>query len=56
MGKLVFAKIKDYSGEIQVCFMKDMLNFHTGKQVVQNLSIDGEEKSAFKIAEKYCQI
>ena len=30
MGKLLFVKIKDHSGEIQVCFMKDAVIFNTG--------------------------
>ncbi|HRY91639.1 MAG TPA: OB-fold nucleic acid binding domain-containing protein, partial [Candidatus Gracilibacteria bacterium] len=27
-GKLTFAKLRDHSGEIQVCFMQDFLNAH----------------------------
>lgn len=56
MGKLVFAKIRDHSGDIQVCFMKGSVKFYTGKEVVENILVDREEKTAFKIAEKYCQV
>lgn len=56
MGKLLFAKIQDYTGDIQVCFMKDAVKFNTGKNTVENILIEGEEKSAFKIAEKFCQM
>ncbi len=56
MGKLVFAKIIDHSGEIQVCFMKGAVEFNTWKELVENILVEGEEKSAFKIAEKFCQL
>jgi len=60
MGKLVFAKLRDHSWDIQVCFMKDMVSFETGlgwdRSRISSLLIEGEEKSAFKIAEKFCQV
>ncbi len=84
MGKLVFSKIIDHSGEIQLCFQRDKVIFNTGNptfchpgprsgvsekwdperdpetssgwQLVNSLTIDGEEKTAHKIAEKYCQM
>ena len=56
MGKLLFAKIQDHTGAIQVCFMKDAVLFHTGKNTVEAITVEGEEKSAFKIAEKFCQM
>jgi len=31
MGKLTFATIKDQSGSLQVCFMKDVVKFNTGR-------------------------
>jgi hypothetical protein len=37
---LMFAKLLDHSGEIQICFMKDMLQFHTGKELVQSIVIE----------------
>ena len=55
-GKLAFAKIMDRSGTIQICFMKDLLKFHTGKEIVDTLIIDGEPKSAYKIAEKFINV
>ncbi|MDD5212975.1 MAG: lysine--tRNA ligase [Candidatus Gracilibacteria bacterium] len=56
MGKLVFGKIRDFSGDIQISFMRDKVIFNTGKEIVENIIIAGEEKSAFKIAEKFCQV
>ncbi|MDD4151806.1 MAG: lysine--tRNA ligase [Candidatus Gracilibacteria bacterium] len=56
MGKLVFGKIRDFSGDIQISFMRDKVIFNTGKELVENIIIEGEEKSAFKIAEKFCQV
>ena len=56
MGKLVFGKIRDHSGDIQMCFMRDKVDFNTGKEIVQSLEIWGETKTAFKIAEKFCQV
>jgi lysyl-tRNA synthetase class II len=55
-GKLSFAKIRDHSGDIQVCFMRDLLTFNTGREIVESIEIAGEEKSAYKIAEKFCQV
>lgn len=56
MGKLLFWKIRDNTADIQVCFMKGVIDFNTGREVIQEISVDGEPKSAFKIAEKYCQV
>ncbi len=58
-GKLAFAKIRDHTGTIQISFMRDMVEFHTGNentQTVTSLMLDGEEKTAYKIAEKYIQV
>lgn len=55
-GKLAFARIADLSGDIQICFMKDKLVFNTWKTVVESLVIDGEEKSAYKIGEKFVNV
>lgn len=56
MGKLTFGKIRDHTGDIQMCFMRDKVDFNTGREIVQSITIAGEEKSAFKIAEKFCQV
>ncbi|ATU05507.1 lysine--tRNA ligase [Candidatus Gracilibacteria bacterium HOT-871] len=56
MGKLLFGKIIDNSGAIQILFKKDSVLFNTGKEIVENIKIDGEEKSAFKVAEKLVQM
>lgn len=56
MWKLTFAKLRDNTGDIQVCFMRDMVNFNTGRKLVAELEIWGEMKSAYKIAEKFCQV
>ncbi len=56
MWKLVFGKIRDFSWDIQISFMRDKVLFNTGKELVENIIIEWEEKSAFKIAEKFCQV
>jgi len=56
MWKLTFAKIRDNTGDIQVCFMRDKVDFNTGKKVVQELEIWWEIKTSYKIAEKFCQV
>lgn len=55
-GKLAFAKIMDQTWTIQICFMKDKFKFNTWKEVVDNLTIDWEEKSAYKISEKFINV
>jgi lysyl-tRNA synthetase, class II len=55
-GKLAFAKIMDHSSTIQVCFMKDKFKFNTWKEVVESLIIEGEEKSSYKISEKFINV
>lgn len=56
MGKLFFGKIRDNTGDIQVCFMRGMIEFDTGRECVKEIEIDGENKTAIKIAEKFCQV
>jgi len=56
MWKLTFAKIRDNSDDIQICFMRDRVDFNTGKTLVKELEIWGDMKSAYKIAEKFCQV
>lgn len=55
-GKLTFAKIRDNTDTIQVCFMRDLIKFNTGAEIVSEIEIAGETKSAYKIAEKFCQV
>ena len=54
--KLAFAKIIDHTSSIQICVMKDKFKFNTWKEVVDSLVIDGEEKSAYKISEKFINV
>lgn len=39
MGKLVFAKIRDHSGDIQIAFMRDKVIFNTGHSQVESIEI-----------------
>ncbi len=55
-GKLAFAKIMDHTGTLQICFMKDKFQFHTGSDLVDSLVIDGEEKTSYKISEKFVNV
>jgi hypothetical protein len=36
--------------------MRDKVDFNTGIKIVQELEIAGENKTAYKIAEKFCQV
>ena len=56
MWKLTFAKLRDHSSDIQVCFMKGKVWFNTGREVVESIKISWEEKTAYKIAEKFAQV
>ncbi len=56
MWKLVFGKLRDNTGDIQVCFMKWKVVFNTWREIVESIEIAGEEKKAHKIAEKFCQV
>ncbi len=56
MWKLTFAKIMDNSSEIQICFSKNHIKFNTGRKIVDEIEIDWEKKSAYKIAEKFAQV
>lgn len=55
-GKLTFVRLRDNTADIQVSFMRDNIVFNTWKEVVETIIIAGEEKSAYKIAEKFCQV
>ncbi len=56
MWKLTFAKLRDNTWDIQVCFMRDKVDFNTGREIVKELEIAWEMKTAYKIAEKFCQV
>lgn len=56
MWKLLFAKIRDNTWDIQICFQKEKINFNTWRKIVESIEISWEEKNALKIAEKFCQI
>jgi hypothetical protein len=36
--------------------MRDKVVFNTGKEQVDSIEIAGEPKTAYKIAEKFCQV
>ena len=58
-GKLAFAKITDKSWTLQICFMKDKLSFNMwdpANTIVESLIIEDEEKSAYKISEKFINV
>ena len=55
-GKLTFAKLRDNTDNIQISFMRDKVIFNTGKELVESIEIAGEPKTAYKIAEKFCQV
>lgn len=54
--KLAFAKIQDNTSSIQVCFMIDKFVFNTWRKIVDSLEIAWENKTAFKISEKFLDI
>jgi hypothetical protein len=57
MWKLIFARIVDNTASVQISFSReDNVILYTGKTEVEKIIIAGEEKTAFKIAEKFCQI
>jgi lysyl-tRNA synthetase class 2 len=54
MWKLIFMNIQDATDKIQLCFMKWKTKFNKWNwELVEELEIDGETKTAHKIAEKY---
>jgi len=56
MWKLLFAKLRDNTWDIQLCFSRDKVVFNTWKEILTSIELWGEEKSSFKIAEKFCQV
>jgi len=55
-GKLTFAKIRDNTKDIQISFMRDKVVFNTWREIVEKIEIAGEEKTSYKIAEKFVQV
>jgi len=58
-GKLSFGKILDHSGEIQVSFVKDLVEFNTGRIILwktESIEIDKVERNPFKIIEKLVDV
>ncbi len=56
MWKLTFVKIRDNSWDIQICFSRNHVRFNTWKEVVDEIEIAWENKTAYKIAEKFAQV
>ncbi len=56
-GKLSFATIQDGHSQIQVAWVKDLCHLIINdKKTVKDLTIDGQEISAYKFAEKYLDL
>ena len=54
MWKLIFANIQDNTDNIQLCFMKWKVKFNKWNgEFVEELEVDGENKTAHKIVEKF---
>lgn len=54
-GKMSFGKIIDHKDQIQVCFMKDKLEFNTGRKIINKndtIEIDKIQRNPFKIIDK----
>lgn len=56
MGKLSFASLRDHTGDIQVCFVKNLCTLYTWKEQVETIHIDGHDRSAYKFVEKFLDI
>ena len=56
MWKLLFWKIRDNTWDLQFCVAKDKVLFNNWKENVESIVLDWEEKSAFKVAEKFSQV
>lgn len=54
--KLTFAKLRDNTWDIQISFMRDKVTFNTWRKLVEKIEIAWEEKTSYKIAEKFCQV
>jgi len=56
MGKLSFGTIRDHTGDIQIAFVRDLCHFNTGRELVDEIEIDGRKVSAYKFVEKFFDI
>lgn len=54
--KLSFWKIMDHKDIIQICFVKDKFIFNTWKDLVESIEVDWQEKTPFKLIEKYVDV
>lgn len=54
--KLAFAKIKDNTSDIQICFVRDKVLLNTWKEIVSEIEIAWEIISAYKFVDKYIHI
>lgn len=54
--KLTFAKLRDNTADMQISFMRDKVIFNTWRELVEKIEIAWEEKTSYKIAEKFCQV
>ena len=56
MGKLSFATLRDATGDIQIAFVKWLCKLNTWREVVESISIDSQDVSAYKFVEKYLDV
>lgn len=57
--KLSFAKLLDHTWEIQISFVKDLVDFDTWKKIIsrtETIEVDKIERSPFKIIEKLVDV
>lgn len=54
--KIAFAKLQDSTWIIQICFMNDKFVFNTWRKITENVEIAWENKSAYKVSEKFLDI
>jgi lysyl-tRNA synthetase class 2 len=57
--KLSFWKLLDHSWEIQISFVKDLVDFNTGRKIIlrdESIEIDKIERNPFKIIEKLVDV
>lgn len=52
-GKIAFGKLMDTTATIQISFVKDKVHFNTGRETVENITIDEIDRSAYKVSEKF---
>jgi len=56
MGKLSFATLRDATGDIQICFVKNHCHFNTWVEVIDSIQIAGNEVNSYKFAERFLDI